>query len=161
MLCENLVVAYAVVLYGGRIEPGVGRVYAVYILCKQDSVRADLRGAKHRRRIGREKRTACAAAEHDYLAGLEVFDGLIRTVSFADALNIHRREHLSISAAPAQNISKGKAVHRRCEHTHTVGRDTLDVTRTVLYSAPEVSAADNYADLGTHGGALIDSIADP
>ena len=87
-------------------------------------------------------------------------DRLIGAVSFADALDIDGREHLRLAAGLAENIGKRKAVHRRCKHTHTVCRDALDMARSVLNAAPEVAAADDYADLNAHLGAFVDRFAD-
>ena len=67
-LIEHVHVTQVVVLLGIRVDSRIGIVHAVYVLCQQDNVRADLCRTQNRCGVGREERAAGAAAEDNHTA---------------------------------------------------------------------------------------------
>ena len=100
------------------------------------------------------------AAEKDHLSRFQILFGTRHIMPLADALNIHSRHHTGVHAALAQHIAYGKAVHRRSQHAHAVGADALNPSGAVLDTAPEVSAADDNADLCAFLQAGLHALAD-
>ena len=79
---------------------------------------------------------------------------------FADALNVNGGHYLCLHARLGENVAHRKAVHGCCQHTHAVGADALDMSRAVLYAAPEVAAAYDDADLNAAVNAALYRAAD-
>ena len=91
MLGKDFVIGDGVIFDGIGIFRRVGRIDAVDVLGQQNRVGIDLCRAEHRARVGREIGVACAAAEDDDAALLQMPDGLAADVGLGDLVHLDGR----------------------------------------------------------------------
>ena len=103
--------------------------------------------------------TGTAGKQYNFSA-LEILDGFPHIMALSDALDIHSRHNPRVYAALAEYVPNREAVHGSGQHAHPVGTDPLDLSGTVLDTAPEIAAADYDPNFCALGKRLLHTLTD-
>jgi hypothetical protein len=89
-----------------------------------------------------------------------VLIGFKTYIRFRDGFYLKRRLHSHRHIHLLEHVRQSKAVHNRCHHAHVVRSRAFHFAAAVHSPAPEIAAADDYANLNAERNTLFNHTAD-